>query len=119
MTPRPNAHGIYEPTENLALPRDVKGWRGCNTADIDLANLGTHWIWSTGFQLMNGDCWGSAGPLWNDERHSAPTRDAAIDAASADLRARLVSRSDEYADVRRIMAWLDRLQPVQMELFAA
>lgn len=119
MTAAPNTNGVYEPDEHLSLHRDVKGWRGCPTAEITLADLGTHWIWATSFNLMTGDCWGSSSPLWNDERHSQPSRAAAIEAAASHLRHRLSRRAADCPDARRIMAWLDQLRPVQMELFAA
>jgi hypothetical protein len=108
-----------KPTQTLTLPRDVKGWRGGSTAEIELADLGARWIWNTGFQLMSGDHWGSCRPLWDDERHSAPTRAAAIQAASDDFRTLLGDRIESYPDARRIMAWLDQLQPDRLDLFAA
>lgn len=119
-----NAHGAYEPDERLSLPRPVKGWRGCNLADIEIANLGEYWIWATSFAMHTDDCRGSTSPLVDDgERtwmsHRAPTRDAAIDAAASHLRDRLTPRSERCADARAVLAWLDTLHPAQADLFGA
>lgn len=123
MTPIPNKHGVYtEPTEHLFLPRNVKGWRGVNTADIKLADLGTHWIWATSFQMYGGDCHGSSSPLMDIETPvrtcRAPTREAAIAAASDELRRRMEPKTD-VADARAVLAWLDSLNPDQLDLFGA
>lgn len=119
---QPNENGVYEPQECLTLPRDVKGWKGMPTAEIELIDLGPYWLWATRFQLMHGDLWGSASPLIDDcprrfMSRRAPTREAAVDAAGAYLRERIGPRSGESADARRIIAWLDELHPAQPDLF--
>lgn len=124
MTPVPNAHGVYEPQETLFLARTVKGWRGCNLADIKLVDLGTHWIWATDFQMYTGDHSGSGSPLMDlppGRRLNcrAPTRQAAIEAACAELRRRLEPRAVECKDARAVIEWLDSLIPNQLDLFGA
>lgn len=114
---RCNAHGVYEADETLTLPRDVKGWRGCPTAEIELRCLGDYWIWSICFQLMGGDHAGSAQPLCDHERYRAPDRLAALYCARAELAKRLEERAKEPGDARRIMVWLDSLNPAQGSLF--
>jgi hypothetical protein len=121
---RCNARGVYEPDERLSLPRPTKGWRGCNLADIEIANLGEYWIWATCFAMHTGDCHGSASPLVDDgERpwmsHRSPSREAAIDAAASNLRDRLAPRSEHCADARAVLVWLDSLNPAQPDLFGA
>ena len=119
---RCNQRGVYEPDERLSLPRATKGWRGCNLADIKLGDLGTHWIWATSFQMYTGDCHGSSSPLM-DLPHGrgigcrAPTRAAAIDAAASYLRERLTPRAEHCADARAVLAWLQTLNPAQLNLF--
>ena len=119
MSVKPNRHGVRTPQERLQLPRDMKSWRGCSVAEIELADLGTHWIWATGFQMMTGDCWGSGGPLVDHPSHRSSTREAAIEAASAHLREKVGKRVGTYPDARRIMDWLDGLRPAQSDLFGA
>ena len=110
--PQPNAHGVYRPGERLALPRQVKGWQGGNLADIELLDLGPHWIWSTAYQLHAGDMRGMAQPLHDREEQRAPSRAAAIGAAAAHLRSRLEGLDN--ADARRVLAWLDGLGQGEM-----
>lgn len=122
MTDRVNENGVYEPDETLALPRAKAGWRGGPVASIDLRNLGDYWIWATGFQMMDGDSWGSASPLMDDTKRGpgsrrSPTRDAAIASASDYLRGRLGSRNS--SDARAVIAWLDTLRPDQFDLFGS
>lgn len=115
-----NEHGVYSADETLELPRTVKGWRGMGLAEIKLANLGTHWIWATGYQMFSGNWEGAFSPLADHEAHQAPSRDAAIGAASEYLRKRLSRRDD--ADAQSVRAWLDSLVsviPAQLDLFGA
>lgn len=114
-----NEHGVYQPDERLTLPRPVKGWRGGPIGEIDLADLGTHWIWATGFQLWGADCWGASSPLCDRDRYRAPSRDAAIQAACAYLRAKVGPRAGECKEAKAIVAWLDTLIPDQLDLFGA
>ncbi len=120
-----NENGVYQADETLELPRAVKGWRGGPIAEIDLADMGTHWIWSTGFQMWGGDMWGSSSPLMDLEPTPfstcrAPTREAAIELASAQLRKNLAKRAEEGdRDARAVIAWLDTLIPDQLDLFGA
>lgn len=115
-----NENGVYQADETFELPRAVKGWCGVALAEIRLADLGTHWIWETGFQLHSGDFWGSGGPLTNHERYRAPTREAAIEAAATNLRKSLGARATEGdKDASAIMAWLETLIPAQLDLFGA
>lgn len=116
---RCNEHGVYEADEALELPRPRKGWRGGPIAEIRLADLGTHWIWATGFQMWGGDMWGSSSPLMDSEAYRAPTRQAAIDLASEQLRKSLVKRAADCRDARAVMEWLDTLAPDQLDLFGA
>lgn len=117
---RRNEHGVYEADETLELARPVKGWRGMGLAEIKMADLGTHWIWETGFQMHSGDFWGRGGPLTNHEPYRAPTREDAIRAASADLRKSLSERAGSGdADARAVLVWLDTLIPDQLDLFGA
>lgn len=116
---RCNEHGVYAPDEVLALQREVKGWRGMPTAEIELRNLGGHWIWSASFQLMQGDHLGSCEPLVDREPRRAADRHAALYCAKAQLLQRLSERAKEPGDARRIMIWLDGLERAQGELFAA
>lgn len=116
-----NEYGVYQPDERLSLPRRD----GADTAYITLADMGAHWIWATGFQIWGGDFWGSSSPLMDLEPTPfstcrAPTREAAIQLASSQLRNSLSKRADEGdRDARAVMAWLDSLIPDQMELFGA
>src|SRR5690606_9938065 len=111
--------------ETLELPRMVKGWRGVPTAEISLADMGSHWIWTTSFQMHSGDFWGSSSPLMDLEPTPvptcrAPTRAAAIEAASAKLRKCLSGRADEGdRDASAVITWLDTLIPDQLDLFGA
>lgn len=115
-----NEHGVYAADEILDLPRAVKGWCGMGLAEIRLVDLGTHWIWATGFQMHSGDFWGSGGPLTNHDPYKAPTREAAIEAASANLRKSLSTRAEGGdRDASAVMAWLDSLIPNQLDLFGA
>lgn len=122
---RCNEHGVYEADETLELPRAVKGWCGMGLADIKLANLGTHWIWATGFQMHSGDFWGCASPLSDHEptphsNHRASSREEAIKAASAELRKHMSKRAAKGdSDARAVMAWLDTLIPDQLDLFGS
>ena len=124
MTARCNAHGVYEADEVLQLARPLKGWRGGPIAEVCLANLGTHWIWATSYQLWTGDCCGSSSPLMDMEPTPfstcrAPTRQAAIELASAQLRKSLTPRAAECRDARAVLEWLDTLTPDQFDLFGA
>lgn len=120
-----NEHGVYTADEVLELPRPVKGWRGMGLAEIRLADLGTHWIWATGFQMHSSDFLGSSSPLTNHEptpysNCRAATRQDAIAAASANLRKSLSKRAAEGdRDAAAVMAWLDTLIPNQLDLFGA
>lgn len=114
-----NEHGVYSPTEVLRLPRDRKGWRGMDLCEIELADLGDHWIWATGFTMFSGDCWGSYSPLRKVHGREAATRGEAIQAASDHLRAKLAGRAAGFPDARAIIAWLDGLRPAQLSLFGA
>jgi len=120
-----NEHGVYTADETLELPRMVKGWRGVQLAEIRLADMGTHWIWATSFQMFSGDCWGSSSPLVDRDPTPlstcrAPTREAAIELASAKLRRCLSGRADEGdRDAREVIAWLGTLIPDQLDLFGA
>ena len=115
-----NAHGVYQPHESLTLACDRRGWRGMPTAELELAFLGTHWIYSVAFPLLQGDSWGRCEPL-TDSREGAPyarrahSREAAIEAACASLRKDLSARAQQPGDARRIVQGLDTLRPVQME----
>lgn len=118
MPDRCNENGVYEPDEVFTLDRDVKGWRGVPNAEIELRDLGTHWIWSASFALFGGDHLGSFHPLHDDdERHRAPDRGTALYCARAELARRLTERAKEPGDARRIMVWLDTLSPRQGSLF--
>lgn len=110
--PQPNSHGVYRPGERLALPRQVKRWQGDNLADIELLELGPHWIWATCYQLHGGDMRGAAQPLQDLPWCRAPSRAAAIGAAAAHLRSRLEGLDN--ADARRVLAWLDALGQGEM-----
>jgi hypothetical protein len=116
-----NEHGVYQPDERLSLPRKA----GADTAYITLADMGTHWIWATGFQIWGGDFWGSSSPLMDLEPTPfsscrAPTREGAIQMASAQLRKSLSKRADEGdRDATAILVWLDSLIPDQLDLFGA
>jgi hypothetical protein len=117
-----NAYGVYEPDERLSLPRPAKGWRGCNLADIRLGNLGEYWIWATSFQMHTGDCHGSSSPLMDTPHRRglscrAPTRESALDAAASYLRERLTKRAEHCGEARAVLAWLDTLNPAQLNLF--
>lgn len=114
-----NEHGVYEADEVLALPLPKKGWRGLPLADIRLADLGDHWIWATGYQLHSGDWSGASNPLTDGHSsHQAPSREAAVEAASAYLRARLAKHAAEgHADAVAIVGWLASLNPAQLDLF--
>lgn len=118
-----NEHGVYEADETMELPRAVKGWQGMGIAEIKLADLGAYWIWATGYQMFTGNWEGAFSPLSDHPRFAEnrmPTREAAIEAASAYLRKRLGSRAVEGdADARAVMAWLDCLIPNQLDLFGA
>ena len=122
---RCNEHGVYEADETLELPHKAKGWRGGPIAEIRLADLGTHWIWATSHQMHSGNWEGASSPLHDHEPtpysdHRAPTREAAIRAASAQLRGRLKARADESdRDACAVMAWLDTLIPDQLDFFGA
>lgn len=121
-SPEKNENGVYTPTEHLSLARNKAGWRGCNLADIKLADLGTHWIWATSYQMMTGNCSGSSSPLMDMEgpykSWRALDREAAIKAASADLRKSLTDRATHCADARAVLAWLGTLIPDQLDMFA-
>lgn len=116
-----NEHGVYTPDERLSLSRS----KGADTAYITLADMGTHWISATGFQIWGGDFWGSSSPLMDLEPTPfstcrAPSRQVAIELASVDLRKRLAARADEGdRDAKAIMAWLDTLITDQLDLFGA
>jgi len=119
---RCNENGVYEPDERFELPMPKKGWRGCPLAEIEIADLGTHWIWAVSYQMMTGNCAGRGSPLTDFDRpwgtSRAPTRDAAIAAATADLRISMMKRGD-CRDARAVLAWLDTLRPAQLDLFGA
>ncbi|MAY78574.1 MAG: hypothetical protein CL802_13545 [Citromicrobium sp.] len=102
----PNKHGVYlEPTERLALPRNKKGWQGVDTAEIELIDLGPHWLWSTGYELSSFS--GSHSPLSDHHATRAPTRAEALSAACDHLRRKL--EGTDHADARAILAWLKTL----------
>lgn len=115
--PSCNQHGVYEAQERLVLARDTKGWRGLPTAEIEMCQLPEGWLWATSFQLMQGDCCGSASPLSLNHGRLAPSREVAIEAAVAHLSARMAKQDGQ--DARRIVAWLETLQPDQLDLFAS
>lgn len=116
-----NENGVYQPDERLCLNRRD----GADFAYITLANMGTHWIWATGFQMWSGDFWGSSSPLMDLEPTPystcrAPTREAAIELASAELRKSLSDRAAAGdRDASAVVAWLDTLFPDQFDLFGA
>lgn len=109
----PNPAGVYcEGAERITLARDVKNWQGVSVAEIDLLDLGPHWIWATSYQLYGGDCRGSFSPLSDNPRKRAPTRDAALDAAKAQLSAAMEGVDNK--DARRVLAWLGELGQVAL-----
>lgn len=120
-----NEHGVYTADEALHLPHAAKGWRGGPIGEIRLADLGTHWIWATSYQMHSGNWEGASSPLSDHEptpfsNHRAPTREAAINAAGTELRRRLQKRVDERdRDACAVVAWLDTLVPDQLDLFGA
>lgn len=115
-----NEHGVYQALERLELPpRPVKGRKGGPIAEIDLAFIGPHWIWATGFQLWGGDCWGASSPLCDRDNYRAGSREAAIDAAATYLRRKIGPRAGECRDAAAIVGWLDTLIPDQLDLFGA
>lgn len=120
MSAQPNDHGVYEPGELLTHDLDKKGWQGVPVAEIALIDLGDRWLWSADFHLYSdADSWGHGEPLTDWPSHRAANRAAAIEAAAAFYRNKLTERAGKGSrDCRRILAWLDTLQPVQAELFA-
>lgn len=118
MTATCNKYGVYETTDYLSLPRAAKGWHGLPLAEIKLADLGGYWIWAAAFQMYDGDNHGSCTPLMDREPHRASSRAAAVAAGVASLRDRMSAREKSSADSRAVLAWLDTLNPVQMDLFA-
>ena len=114
---RCNDAGVYEPDEVMTLERDVKGWRGMPTAEIELRDLGTHWIWSASFALMDGDHLGHGQPLCDEARYRSPDRASALYRAKAYLVRTLEKRAHRPGDARRIMIWIDTLSPAQGSLF--
>ncbi len=114
-----NENGVYTADETLELPRPKKGWNGVPIAEIDLVDLGTHWLWATGFQLWGSDFWGASSPLCDRDGYRSESREAAIASASAYLRRKVGSRVSECTDARAIIAWIDALIPDQLDLFGA
>ena len=106
MAPVCNENGVYEPHERLFLPRSVKGWQGMDMLEIEIANLGGHWIWSTGLCFFTGDCAGSFSPLADVEGRRAPTRDDAILSAAGHLWNKIGGRDGPEATAMR--NWLAR-----------
>lgn len=116
-----NQNGVYEPHELLTLDHGKNGYRGSPTAEIALVDIGDCWLWAADFSLMSdADCWGHGEPLSDWPSRRAESREAAIAAASAFYRERLGKRAENGSrDCRRILAWLDTLQPAQTDLFGA
>lgn len=86
-------------------------------ASIRLGEHGGRWLFALNHQQRGGDFWGSSGPLGFTEgrpRRDFPTRDAALAGAIAHARNRWAGREREMAPH---FAWLDRLIPVQPDLF--
>lgn len=110
-TPQPNEHGVYQPSESITMPNPRPGWKGMPLAEIDLVQLPSGWRSAIGAQTNNR---GRAEPI-TDRSVSHPTRDAAVAAAVARLRAWLIDNDDAQAAL--ISRWLDTLTPDQLDLF--
>ena len=109
----PNEHGVYQPTETLALPNPRPGWRGAPLAEIDLLQLPDGWRSAIGAMLANS---GRGEPITvRNTVHGS--REAAILAAIGRLRAWLDSSGEAQAPV--VSRWLDSLIPDQPDLFGA
>ncbi|TKD50562.1 hypothetical protein [Sphingomonas baiyangensis] len=111
-----NMFGVYTPHEVLTLERDRKGWRGLPVASIELLHDSSGWRSAINYQFMHGDCAGHGEPLTDRSPHY-PSRDAAIAGAAERLRPAAARRDD--GDARKVLAWLDELQPAQADLFAS
>lgn len=118
-----NEHGVYDADETLELKRDVKGWKGSPLAEIRLADLGTHWIWATSYQMHSGNWEGAGSPLSDNEawaERRCPDRESAVRAAISYLTGRSGRRAEEGdRDGAAVVAWLNTLIPNQLDLFGA
>lgn len=114
-----NEHGVFPADEILFLPRKKKGWRGCNVAEIWLAQCDDGWRSSISFQFHGGDWWGHGSPIYVRDP-AYPTRGEAIEAGKAQM-ARNIERlrADGNAEAKLIFDWMDSLSPVQPDLFGA
>lgn len=92
--------------------------RGGVIAEIALGHHEGQWVFATGFQQRGGDCWGSGGPLGllPGRTTTFATRDEALAGAIAHLRHRWAGREKWLAEQ---LAWLDTLNPAQLDLFGA
>jgi hypothetical protein len=115
-----NENGVYCPTEVLRMERNVKGWRGVARVEIDLVQTDVGWRAARGFSFFTGSHWGAFGPI-DDHCTPHPTREAAIAEQVARMR-REWSKLDEPSmqrEASEMLAWLDSLNPAQLDLFAA
>lgn len=85
-----------------------------HTASIRMVEVDDGWSWAIDYQRRFGDHLGHGEPLGRrgghiDPARLAPSRDAALDAASAHIRSRI--------DDRPILEWLDGLAGTQPDLF--
>lgn len=109
-----------EATETLSLPRDAKGWRGIDRANIRLSRTDEGWRSSLSFCFFRSEHWGQWRPIYlTDTVH--PTREAAIKQQIAWMRERFGALENPamQREASEMIAWAEALVPDQMELFAA
>ncbi len=113
--PQPNAHGVYQPTETLAMET-----KGAAQAEIRLCQIEDGWMWAVSYQTNRG---GGSGTLSRSGGGDLDdTRAAALANAVAGLRQRLASHArvsfcdiSNEACVKTIEAWLDGIEQQQAE----
>lgn len=91
--------------------------KGFEQASIRLGEHAGRWFFALSHQQRGGDFWGSSSPLGISDgrpRRDYPTRDAALAGAISHARSRWAGRE---RDMAAHFAWLDRLVPIQPDLF--
>lgn len=115
-----NKNGVYCPTEVLRMERNVKGRQGVARVEIDLVETDEGWRAARGFSFFTGSWWGSFSPITDDCSLHA-SREAAIAAEAERMRLEWSKLDDPsmQREASEMLAWLDSLNPAQLDLFAA
>lgn len=111
-----NENGVYTAGEVLVLG-SRKGGRPL--AEIRVAYTEGGWRAARSFSFSTGHMWGSSSPISDTFCPPYPTRQLALEAATARMakQVREVTDPAMQAEVNAILRWLATLNPAQLDMF--